>query len=97
MVTREEIENIALLAKLYLPEEEIEGLTEEMNRIIAFADTISAAGESDEAFDQLNPLENVLREDEVVPSYPPEEILQNAGGGEDGFFFLPHKQSGEGR
>lgn len=97
MVTREEIENIALLAKLYLPEEEIEGLTEEMNQIIAFADTISAAGETDEAFDQIHPLENVLREDEVIPSYPQEEILANASGGEDGFFFVPHKQTGEGR
>ncbi len=97
MVTREELENIAILSKLYLPEEEIESLTEEMNRIIEFADTISAADSPDDSFDQIHPLENVLREDEVIPSYPQQEILKNANGGEDGFFFLPHKQSGEGK
>ena len=43
MVTREDVENIALLSKLFVPEEELDGLTKSMQEIIDFADTISNA------------------------------------------------------
>ena len=65
MVTREDVENIALLSKLFVPEEELDGLTKSMQEIIDFADAI-------------NNLSNVFREDEVVSSYPSTEILKNA-------------------
>ncbi|MDD2955317.1 MAG: aspartyl/glutamyl-tRNA amidotransferase subunit C [Oscillospiraceae bacterium] len=87
MVTREDIQKIALLSKLSIPEEELDGLTADMQNIIAFADTISAAGDlADPDFDNINDLSNAFREDETVPSYPQEAILQNAGGGEGGYF-----------
>lgn len=78
MVTREDVENIALLSKLFVPEEELDGLTQSMQEIISFADEISKAPSSDVDFDNINNLSNVLREDEVVPSYPVTEILKNA-------------------
>ena len=78
MVTREDVENIALLSKLFVPEEELDGLTESMQKIVDFADAINSAPASDEGFDNINNLSNVFREDEVVPSYPAEEILSNA-------------------
>ena len=78
MVTREDVENIALLSKLFVPEEELDGLTESMQKIVDFADQINSAPVSDEGFDNINNLSNVFREDEVVPSYPAEEILSNA-------------------
>ena len=34
MVTREDVENIALLSKLFVPEEELDGLTKSMQEII---------------------------------------------------------------
>mgnify|MGYP006988260065 CR=1 FL=1 len=37
MVTREDVENIALLSKLFVPEEELDGLTKSMQEIIDFA------------------------------------------------------------
>ena len=43
MVTREDVENIALLSKLFVPEEELDGLTKSMQEIIDFADTINNA------------------------------------------------------
>ncbi len=78
MVTREDIENIALLSKLFVDESELDSLTEEMQKIVAFADTINTvdAGESD--FDNINNLSNVFREDAVQPSLPPSMILSNA-------------------
>jgi len=78
MVTREDVENIALLSKLFVPEEELDGLTKSMQEIIGFADTISNAPASAEGFDNINNLSNVFREDEVIPSYPASEILKNA-------------------
>ncbi|MDY4191519.1 MAG: Asp-tRNA(Asn)/Glu-tRNA(Gln) amidotransferase subunit GatC [Oscillospiraceae bacterium] len=87
MVTREEIQKIALLSKLLIPEEELDGLTADMQDIIAFADTIRAAEDlADPDFDSISGACNAFREDEVLPSRPPEEILQNVGGGEDSCF-----------
>lgn len=85
-VTKEELLDIALLAKLEVKEEELESLTASMADIIAFADTINQAEESDLEFDNIGGLANAFREDEVIPSYPQEEILSNVAGGEDGFF-----------
>ncbi|MGN0559262.1 MAG: Asp-tRNA(Asn)/Glu-tRNA(Gln) amidotransferase subunit GatC [Acutalibacteraceae bacterium] len=78
MITREDIENIALLSKLYVPEEELDALTQEMQNIISFADTINNAAEDGTEFDNINNLSNAFREDEVVPSYSNEDILRNA-------------------
>ena len=86
MVTKEEILKIASLSKLSVSEEELEALTADMAQIIEFADTINAACADAQEFDNINNLSNVLREDEVVPSYPREAILKNVGGGEDGYF-----------
>ncbi|MBS1326501.1 MAG: Asp-tRNA(Asn)/Glu-tRNA(Gln) amidotransferase subunit GatC [Oscillospiraceae bacterium] len=92
MVTREEILKIAKLSKLSVTEEELDGLTAAMGEIIAFADTINAAGAAAGEFDNINNLQNAFREDEVVPSYPRDEILKNVDGGEDGFFPVRKRQ-----
>lgn len=87
MVTREDVQDIALLSKLFVADEDLDSLTQEMANIIAFADTINNASEEiTEEFDNINGLQNAFREDEVIPSYPQEEILRNVNGGEDGFF-----------
>ena len=91
MVTKEEILKIAALSKLTVGEEELDTLTKEMESIIAFADTVNAAAVGEE-FDNINNLSNAFREDEVIPSYPREEILRNVQGGEDGYF--PVKKRG---
>lgn len=78
MVTREDVENIALLSKLFVPEEELDGLTKSMQEIIDFADTINNAPTSDDSFDDINNLSNVFRDDTVAESFKTEEILSNA-------------------
>ena len=86
MITKEELLKIASLSKLTVSEEELDALTADMAQIIEFANTINAASADTEEFDNINHLSNVLREDEVVPSYPQEAILKNVNGGEDGYF-----------
>lgn len=90
-ITREEIENIALLSKLNVTEDEIDALTKEMANIIAFADTINSAKDAGVEFDNINNLSNRFHEDEVKASYPQDEILSNVNGGEDGFFYIKKK------
>lgn len=90
MVTKEEIQKIAVLSKLWVSDEELEALTADMQQIIAFADTINAAVDELGDYDSVGTLKNAFREDVVAPSYPQERILANVDGGEDGFF--PVKQ-----
>ena len=78
MVTREDIENIALLSKLFVDEKDLDSLTEEMQKIVAFADTINSVDAGSGEFDNINDLQNVFRRDEVKPSLPVGEILLNA-------------------
>lgn len=88
MVTHEEILKVANLAKLSVAPEELDGLTEDMNEIIRFADTVGEAAADVGEFDNINGLFNVFREDAVAPSYDREEILHNAPCAEDGYFLV---------
>lgn len=88
MVTNEEILKIATLSKLFVSEEELPKLTSDMEQIIAFADTINNAEDSTTDFDNINNLSNVLREDEVIPSFDRDKILGNANDIDDGHFLV---------
>lgn len=88
MVSHEDVIQIARLAKLYVKEEELNTLTEEMQSIINFADAINNAPDDGEEFDNINNLSNAFREDVVVKSYPTEEILKNANDCGDNCFLV---------
>ena len=92
MVTREDVENFALLSKLFVPEEELDGLTKSMQEIIDFADTIKNAPTDGEEFDDINNLSNVFREDEVVESYDTKEILSNAPEQAEDHFLVSNRE-----
>lgn len=91
MVTHEEILKIAKLAKLSVAPEELDGLTDDMNGIIEFANTVSRVGAEASDFDNINGLSNVFREDNPEPSYSREEILKNALNQEDGYFLVKRR------
>lgn len=91
MVTHDDIRNIANLAKLYVAEEDLDSLTEEMDKIIAFADTISAANAENSGFDNINNLQNAFRKDTVIPSFDRKEILQNAQDTDEGCFVVKNR------
>ena len=91
MVTREDVLQMARLSKLYIKDEELDALAKDMDNIIAFAETISAAQCEQTNFDNINNLSNVLREDVVVPSYDREEILKNAESQDEGYFLVKRR------
>ncbi len=88
MVTHEDVLGIAMLSKLYIPDDELDKMTKEMDDIIRFADTINNASEEDTEFDNINNLSNAFREDEVVPSRSREDILSNANDVGEGHFLV---------
>lgn len=86
MITKKEIEGLAKLSCLALTDEEKERLAVEMSDIIAFADTINkSVTEGDFSAGEAPVNYTSLREDEVTPSYPSDEILADADS-ENGFF-----------
>ncbi|MFU0832391.1 MAG: Aspartyl/glutamyl-tRNA(Asn/Gln) amidotransferase subunit C [Oscillospiraceae bacterium] len=88
MVTDEEILKIAQLAKLSVEPDELDSLTQDMNSIIEFANTVNSVSADTADFDNSYNLSNVFREDSVVPSFDREEILKNAPSREDGYFLV---------
>lgn len=88
MISREEVLNLANLSKLYLDESEISGVQKEIEGMVDFVDEINRINANlDESMEQKN-LFNAFHEDEVIGSYPQEEILKNVDGGKEGFFYI---------
>lgn len=86
MVTKEELLDLALLSKLDISDSDVDRLLVDMEEIIKFADKINSASTSDVEFDNINDLQNVYREDEVINSFPQDDILKNCKTVENGFF-----------
>ncbi len=83
----EQVDHVAMLARLGLTPEERERMREQLSSIL---EHISLLNEIDtEAIPptaQVIALQNVMREDDVRPSLPREEVLANAPQVEDGMF-----------
>lgn len=85
-----DVEAVAKLARLEIPAEEVDGLREEMNSIIAFADKLSSADTTGvEATAHIVPLKNVLREDVAENKFTAEELLAATSEQHDGYIIVP--------
>lgn len=86
-LTIADVEHVAALARLGLSDDEKERLRDQLSSILGH---IAALEELDTAAipptAQVITLSNVLREDEVRPSLPREDVLRNAPRQTDGFF-----------
>lgn len=89
-ITKEQVAKVARLAKLQVPEEELEGFTERFGRIVAFVSTLSGI-----PTEGVEPLEypgiscTPLREDKAASSLSRAEALANAPQASDPFFEVP--------
>jgi len=89
-ISREEVEHIAKLARLELTEEEKKRFQVELGKILEYFDQLKKLDtESVPPMTHAAPIENVLREDQVKPSLPAEEALQNAPEKKDSYFQVP--------
>ena len=89
-VTREDVEKVAVLARLKLNEQEIEEMTSQLNEILEYFEKLQELDtEGVEPLSHVLPMKNVYREDRVKPSLSQEEILMNAPEKGHGHFKVP--------
>ena len=78
-LSRNEVLHIAQLARIRLSEGDVARFQEQLSEILAHFEALQQLDTSDVPPTAYPlPLESVMREDEVRPSLPPDEVLANA-------------------
>jgi len=78
-LTREEVLHIARLARVALTEQEITRMSEQLSDLLEHFEVLQKVDtEGVEPTAQSVTLQSIMREDEVRPSLPPEDVLANA-------------------
>ena len=86
-LSHDEVLHIALLARVGLTDTEVKQLSEQLSNILDNFEAlqqVDTTGVSPTA--QSIALQNVMSDDNVADSLPPDEVLANAPQREDGFF-----------
>ncbi|MBE7030426.1 MAG: Asp-tRNA(Asn)/Glu-tRNA(Gln) amidotransferase subunit GatC [Ruminococcaceae bacterium] len=87
-ITKEEILHVAQLARLRLSDAEMDELN--MEGVIGFANQLSELNLDEvEPTNHVSDVYNVLRADEVKPSFDRDDILKNAPSKERGCVLVP--------
>ena len=90
MISRSDVEHVARLARLSLDDSELERMREQLTSILQYIDKLRALDtDAVEPTAHAVPLVNVMREDEVEPCFPREEMLANAPDRAVEFFRVP--------
>jgi aspartyl-tRNA(Asn)/glutamyl-tRNA(Gln) amidotransferase subunit C len=90
MITLAEVEHVARLARLALSAEEKERMRGQLDAILGYIDQLQRIDTTDvPPTSHVLPLANVMREDEVRPSYPVDAMLANAPDPDGDLFRVP--------
>ena len=90
MISREEVEHVARLARLALTPDELERMRAQLNAILVHIDALRAVNtEGVEPTSHAVPVVNVMREDEPRPCLPAATMLANAPNRRDDFVRVP--------
>jgi aspartyl-tRNA(Asn)/glutamyl-tRNA(Gln) amidotransferase subunit C len=89
-LSRQDIEKVALLARLRLSDAEAETMTAELAKIVAFVDQLAEVNtQGVEPMAHAMELRNVFRDDQVAVSLPREEALANAPHHDERGYLVP--------
>ena len=78
-LSQKEVQHIARLARLGLTENELERLREQLSNILENFQVLQQVDTTDvPPTAQSIALQSVVRDDEVAPSLPPDDVLANA-------------------
>lgn len=89
-INRSQVENVARLARLALPDDELKALTGQMDAILTYVDKLNELNVDDIVpTAHAVPVENALREDMVRPSIGADRALKNAPDAVGGCFRVP--------
>lgn len=90
MISKQDVEHVALLGRLELTEEEKELYTQQLNKILDAAKALQELDtENVPPTAHVLPLQNVFREDRVGEHTDPEKVLSNAPDRDENFFKVP--------
>src|SRR5213596_1561904 len=93
-ITREDVLHIARLARLELSDPELETMRAQLDSILTYIDRLKVLDVTGvEPTSHAVPLVNVMRDDEVVPSFPQDEMLRTAPARAGGVVRLRRKAS----
>jgi aspartyl-tRNA(Asn)/glutamyl-tRNA(Gln) amidotransferase subunit C len=89
-ISRQDIEKVALLARLQLTDDELSRMTVELAQIVGYVDQLAEVDtEGVEPMAHAIETANVFRDDSVAPSLPREEALANAPHADDRGYLVP--------
>jgi aspartyl-tRNA(Asn)/glutamyl-tRNA(Gln) amidotransferase subunit C len=89
-ITKDTVEHVANLARLYLSEEEKSEMTDKLNSILDYMEKLNELDTEDvPPTAHVIPIKNVFRDDRVRESLPVEEVLKNAPDKDKNFFRVP--------
>ena len=89
-VTKEDLDNVAVLSRLAIAEEDTERYLGQLDKILTYMDNLSELDtENVKPTTYALPMANVFRKDEVKESLDREAALANAPLKEDGYFKVP--------
>ena len=90
MISREDVEHVARLARLARTPDELETMRTQLNAILVHIDALKAVDTTGvEPTSHAVPVVNVFREDEPRPPFPVEDMLRNAPDRAGNFFRVP--------
>ena len=89
-LTKDEVLNVAKLARLQFAEDEIDEIQNDLNNILNYIDILNEVNTDNiEPLAQINNDENNLRDDTVRASLSVEKVLLNAPESQDGAIIVP--------
>ncbi|MCX8042496.1 MAG: Asp-tRNA(Asn)/Glu-tRNA(Gln) amidotransferase subunit GatC [Desulfobacterota bacterium] len=89
-ITAHDVVHVARLARLHIPDKEIEAMTGQLNAILEYFETLQEINTTDiPPSTHAVALTNAFRDDRCSPSLAPEEALANAPETEQSYFKVP--------
>jgi aspartyl-tRNA(Asn)/glutamyl-tRNA(Gln) amidotransferase subunit C len=89
-ISRQDIEKVALLARLQLTDDELSRMTTELAQIVAYVDQLGEVNtDGIEPMAHAIELKNIFRDDAVAASLPRDEALANAPHHDDRGYLVP--------
>jgi aspartyl-tRNA(Asn)/glutamyl-tRNA(Gln) amidotransferase subunit C len=89
-LTRQDVEKVALLARLRLAPDELDALTEQLSKVVGYVEQLGEL-DTEGAAPMAHAVEvtNVFRDDVVQPSLPREQALASAPHHDGACFLVP--------
>ena len=90
MISRQDVQHVARLARLHLSDDELDRMREQLDAILAYVDKLRQLDvEGVEPTSHAVPLVDVMRDDALAPCLTQDEALANAPDRVDAFFRVP--------